>query len=71
MNIDLVKKKIVELKNQKLKIKVSLGRNKYEYFEGYIDKVFPNIFTIKTENNIKSFSYSDVAIKSVTLSEFT
>ena len=31
MNLDKIKKQIFELKNLKLKIKVNIGRNKYEY----------------------------------------
>lgn len=70
MNINNIVKKITELKDIKLKIKVNLGRNKCEYYEGYIEKIYPNIFTIKTETGIKSFSYSDVATKSVIISKF-
>ena len=70
MNIDLIKNKIIGLKNNKLKIKVNLGRNKYEYLEGEIDRIHPNIFTIKTNNKIKSFSYSDIITKSVIITKF-
>ena len=70
MNLEKIKNKIIELKNNKLKIKVYLGRNKYEFFEGYIDKIHPNVFTINTNKGIKSFSYSDIAIKNVVISKF-
>ncbi len=70
MNINIIKNKINELKNYKLKIKVNLGRNKYEYLEGYIDKMHPNIFTVKTNKGIKSYSYSDVATKIVSFIKF-
>ena len=70
MNINLIKKKINELLNQKLKIKVYIGRNKYEYYDGIIEKMYDNIFTINTNKGIKSFSYSDVATKNVLLSKF-
>ena len=70
MNINLIKNKIKELKEEKLKIKVYIGRNKYEYYEGTINKIYDNIFTIMTNKGIKSFSYSDVATKIVTLSKF-
>lgn len=70
MNIDLIKNKIIGLKNNKLKIKVNLGRNKYEYLEGEIDRIHPNIFTIKTNKGIRSYSYSDVATKVVNISKF-
>lgn len=70
MNINLIKTKILELKNCKLKIKVNAGRNKYEYYEGYIAKVYPNIFVIDTDQGKKSFTYSDVLTKIVTLTKF-
>lgn len=70
MNINLIKNKIKELKNEKLKIKVYIGRNKYEYYEGIINQIYDNIFTIMTNKGIKSFSYSDVATKVVVLSKF-
>ncbi len=70
MNIEIIKNKIKELQNHRLNIKVYLGRNKYEYYEGYIDKIHPHVFVIKTNKGIKSFSYSDVVIKNVILSKF-
>lgn len=70
MNIDKIKNKIKELKNSKLKIKVYIGRNKYEYYEGSIEKMYSNIFTVQTDKGIKSFSYADVATKVVLISKF-
>ena len=70
MNIDKIKNKIINIKNGKLKIKVNIGRNKYEYYEGIIDKMYQNIFTVITNKGIKSFSYSDIATKAVILSKF-
>lgn len=70
MNINIIKEKIINLKNYKLKLKVNLGRNKYEYLEGKIDNIFPSIFTVNTNKGIKSFSYADVATKMVSISKF-
>lgn len=70
LNIDTIKSKLLLLKNEKVKIKISLGRNKYEYYEGYIEKLHPNIFTIKTMQGIKSFSYSDILIKNLVITKF-
>ncbi len=70
MNINKIKDQIKELKGEKLKIKINLGRNKYEYLEGIIDKIHPNIFTIKTNKGIKSFTYSDIATGCVTMGKF-
>ena len=70
MNLDNIKKKIYELKDEKLKIKVNLGRNKYEYLEGQIEKIHPNLFTIQTNKGLKSFTYSDVVTKVIVISKF-
>ena len=70
MNIDLIKKEINKLLGYKLKIKINLGRNKFEYLEGMIEKIHPNLFTVKTNKGIKSFTYSDVATKAVTIGKF-
>lgn len=69
MNIEIIKNKIAALKTQKLKIKVYLGRNKYEYYYGYIEKMHPNIFVMNTDKGIKSFSYSDIINKTIILSK--
>ena len=69
MNIEKIKKKIIELKNQKLKVKVNLGRNKYEYYEGKIEKIHQNLFTVNTNKGIKSFTYADVITKMVILNK--
>ena len=70
MNINIIINNLKEFLNLKLKILVFLGRNKYEYYEGLIDKMYDNIFTIKTETGIKSFSYSDIATKTIVISKF-
>ena len=70
MNIDLIKKKVIELKDNKLKIKINLGRGKYEYLEGKIEKIHNNIFTIMTNKGLRSFSYSDIATKAVIIGRF-
>lgn len=70
MNIDKIKNNIKLLNNEKLKIKVNIGRNKFEYFEGYIENMYPNLFTIITNKGKKSFSYADIATKNVVLVKF-
>lgn len=70
MNIDKIKNYIKTLEGSRLKIKVYLGRNKYLYYDGYIDKIHNNIFTINTNKGIKSFMYSDIATKAVIISKF-
>lgn len=70
MNINNIKNKIISLKDENLIIKVNLGRNKFEYLEGKIEKIHGNLFTIKTKNGIKSFTYADVATKVVIIGKF-
>ena len=70
MNINNIKKRIIDLENCKIKIKINLGRNKFEYLEGSILKIHPNIFTVMTNKGIRSFSYSDIATKAVVIGKF-
>ena len=70
MNINKIKNKIESLKNSKLKLKVNLGRNKYEYYEGKIEEIYQNIFMVKTDKGLKSFTYADIATRAVIISKF-
>ncbi|MCI5732656.1 MAG: Veg family protein [Tenericutes bacterium] len=66
--IQKIKEDLKGKKNKYIKIKVDVGRNKYEEYEGYVDELYENIWTFKTSSDIKSFSYKDILIKSVILS---
>lgn len=51
-------------------IKYNLGRNKYEKYKAKITKLYNNIFSVeimesKIENEIKTFSYSDIITKTI------
>lgn len=49
-----------------VKVKYSLGRNKYEEYDGVIKKLYSHVFLIENESNeIKSFSYYDVITKTI------
>ena len=63
-----IQKKIESLKGKKIKVLVDVGRNKSEIYEGFVLDTYKNIWTFKTETDIKSFSYSDILINSVVLS---
>ena len=65
MKIDKIKEEISSMIGSKILAKVDIGRNKYEYIEGTLLNVYPFLFTIKTDNEIKSFSYSDVLTKNI------
>ena len=66
--IQKIKEDLKGKKNKYIKIKVDVGRNKYEEYEGYVDELYENIWAFKTSSDIKSFSYKDILIKSVILS---
>ncbi len=70
MNIDKIKNKVINLINSKVKVKINIGRGKYEYFEGFIKNVYPHLFVIETNKGIKSFTYSDIATNQVVISKF-
>ncbi len=70
MNLDKIKNSVSNLIGNKLKIKVNIGRNKYEYYEGSINNIYSNLFTVNTNKGIKTWTYSDVATKVVTLIKF-
>lgn len=63
-----IKEKIVKLKGKQIKIWVDIGRNKSETYEGYILETYKNIWTFKTDTDVKSFGYSDILIRSVVIS---
>lgn len=65
MKIEKIKEEIYNMIGKKVLAKVDIGRNKYEYIEGTILNAYPFLFTIKTSNDIKSFSYSDVLTKNI------
>jgi len=65
MNIDLVRQKIVNNLNKKVRVTVHGLRNKITRYEGTLYKVYPNIFSILEDGVEKSFSYNDYIIGDV------
>lgn len=63
-----IKRKIVELKGKKIKVFVDVGRNKSETYEGVVLNTYKNIWTLKTNTDIKSFGYVDILINTVVIS---
>ena len=58
-----IKNKVKENVGIKHKFIFNGSRNQIEEFVGYIDSLYSNVFTIKTDDSsIKSFSYNDVLI---------
>lgn len=64
ISIEEVKNGIVALRGEHLKISVNKGRKKIVKYEGEIDSVYSQVFTLKIIDdkniNMLSFSYSDV-----------
>ncbi len=61
---NFVSKRSGELVN----LKIHLGRNRYKKFTGVLNNVFDAVFTVKNDSNeVKVFSYCDVACGTVNL----
>ena len=69
MNIEKIKTKIEGIKNQKKHFKINGSRNQIEEFDGIITESYNYIFVVETENVKKSFSYSDVLINNIEISQ--
>lgn len=63
MNIESVKEELNKHIGKSVKIKQNLGRNKYESYEATIKKLYNYIFVVENNNQIKSFSYTDIITK--------
>ena len=62
-----VKKQLHDYLGEKVTIRYNLGRNKYEQYKVKIKELYNNIFLVQTEvdNQIKSFSYTDIITKTI------
>ncbi|MDE6284342.1 MAG: hypothetical protein K2M17_01175 [Bacilli bacterium] len=60
MNINIIKADLAKKLNRKVIVSVHGLRNRVSRYEGTLYKLYPNIFTIKTGGEEKSFSYRDV-----------
>lgn len=67
MTNEKIKEKVESLMGKKIMAKIDIGRNKFEYIEGFILNTYPCLFTIQTEKEIKSFSYSDILTKNIVI----
>ena len=60
MNLDLIKKEVIKNVNNSVEIKVYGMRNRVETVVGIISNVYPNIFTVSSKGENKSFRYADI-----------
>ena len=65
MNITIIKEKIYKYLGKRIKVKEYLGRNKYETYYAILENMYPNMFIINKNNQLKSFTYSDLLIKNI------
>ena len=63
MTISSVKKDLLEHLGDKVSIKYSLGRNKYEEYEAKIKELYDYVFLVENDLGTKSFTYIDVITK--------
>ncbi|MCI6609997.1 MAG: Veg family protein [Ezakiella sp.] len=73
-NINNIKRKIATLVGETVELETNHGRNNLERVEGKIVNAYPGIFTFEyslsdTNDNITSFSYSDVLCNKVKIIE--
>ena len=66
MNVDKVRDEVKSKEGEILHFKFNGSRNQKQEFEGEIIETYQAIFVIKLrDNNIKSFSYSDLITSSL------
>ena len=65
MNIDIVKEELKNKLGRFVRVTVYGTRNKVDYYEGKLYKLYPNIFTIIYGSEEKSFTYRDVITKDI------
>lgn len=68
--INEIRNKVEGFKGKKVKICVDVGRNKCETYEGVVLNTYKNVWTLKTDTDIKSFGYSDILINAVVISSW-
>lgn len=65
MTISSVKKDLLDHLGDIVKIKYSLGRNKYEEYEAIVKELYDYVFLLENDYGTKSFSYIDVITKTI------
>ena len=71
MNLDIVKNDLKSKIGKPVQITVYGMRNKVNTYVGRINKLYPNIFTIKTDYGEKSFTYNDLITGEVRIKYLT
>ncbi len=65
-NSEVTRNELQGIMNVPFIIRINRGRNKIELVEGFVERVYPNIFTIRSiEGVLNTFSYADLYSKQV------
>ncbi|MBE7082517.1 MAG: hypothetical protein E7378_02410 [Clostridiales bacterium] len=63
-----IKQRIASLKGNNINLSVNRGRKKIDNLKGFIENIYPSVFTFLTEEKSReTFSYFDVLCGIVTL----
>ena len=65
-NISVAVERVKNLKGIDLKLLINRGRNRFIRVDGVIEDLYPNVFTVKTEDahtKILTLTYADVMMK--------
>ena len=60
MNPYVIREVLKQNKGKKVQVKIFGMRNKTETLRGTLEEVYPQIFIIRTDNNTRSFSFSEI-----------
>lgn len=71
LSMDEVRAYVSSIKGDPLEVRVNKGRKKIVRYKGYVDEVYPSVFTLKINGdknlNMLSCSYSDVICGDIVL----
>lgn len=59
-NINVAKQNVLSLKGKNVKVKVNQGHNRISFYEGAVCELYPSVFTVRTQDGTKTFSYAEV-----------
>lgn len=66
MTLEKIKEKLNDYIGKTITINYNLGRNKFEKYEVILKELYSHVFLVELKNeNIKSFSYSDIITKTI------
>ncbi len=62
ITIDDIKRTVLSLKGEQVKLHINRGRRKISKIEGIVDNVYHNVFTVKDNiaTSVRTYSYSDI-----------